>query len=208
MYTTPESLPRLTGAEYLDWETQQEIRHELVDGYLYAMTGSSLRHDEIAMNLAAALHNHLAGGPCRVYKSDIKVQVANNFYYPDIVVRCDDGQTTVNEYSLADPKVIIEVLSPSTQRFDRGDKRLAYQQIPSLSDYVLVSQDSVLVEQFGSDGSIVKMVTETDMLSVESLGFSMQLLELYRWCGWNLPILLADGLTVVTRAVYRYAVYQ
>lgn len=180
MYATPESLPRLTAAEYIDWENQQEIRHELVDGYLYAMTGASLRHDEIAMNLAAALHTHLAGGPCRVYKSDIKVQVANNFYYPDIVVRCEDGQTTANEYSLADPKVIIEVLSPSTQRFDRGDKRLAYQQIPSLSDYILISQDSVLVELFGSDGSVVRVDAETDVLTVQSLGFSIRLLDLYR----------------------------
>lgn len=179
MYPTPESLPRLTAAEYLDWETQQEIRHELVDGYLYAMTGASLRHDEIAMNLAAALHTHLAGSSCRVYKSDIKVQVANNYYYPDIVVRCGDGQSTVNEYSLADPKVIIEVLSPSTQRFDRGDKRLAYQQIPSLSDYVLVSQDSQLVEHFAQDGSVVTLNRDTDILSMESLNFSIQLLEIY-----------------------------
>ena len=148
MYATPESLPRLTAAEYLDWENQQEIRHELVDGYLYAMTGASLRHDEISMNLAAALHNHLVGSSCRVYKSDIKVQVANNYYYPDIIVRCDDGQSIANEFSLADPKVIIEVLSPSTQRFDRGDKRLAYQQKISLTYYLLVSQDSMLVEHF------------------------------------------------------------
>ena len=180
MYATPESLPRLTAAEYLDWEAQQDTRHELVDGYLYGMTGASLRHDEIAMNLAAALHAHLSGGPCRVYKSDIKVQVANNFYYPDIVVRYDDGHSTPNEYSLADPKVIIEVLSPSTQRFDRGDKRLAYQQIPSLSDYVLVSQDSQLVEHFTSDGSVVTLNGDTDILYLEALQFSIQLSEIYR----------------------------
>ena len=180
MYSTPESLPRLTAIEYLDWENQQEIRHELVDGYLYSMTGASLRHDEIAMNLAAALHSHLADSACRVYKSDIKVQVANNYYYPDIVVRCNDGQSTVNEFSLADPQVIIEVLSPSTQRFDRGDKRLAYLQIPTLSNYVLVSQDSQLIEHFESDGSVVTLNGDTDILSLESLNFSIQLLEIYR----------------------------
>lgn len=110
MYATPESLPRFNAAEYLDWESQQEIRHELVDGYLYAMTGASLRHDEIAMNHGRRSSQPFGGQPLSVYKSDIKVQVTNNFYYPDIVVRCDDGQTTVNDYSLADPKVIIEVL--------------------------------------------------------------------------------------------------
>jgi len=180
MYVTPESLPRLTGPEYLDWENQQDVRHELVDGYLYAMTGASLKHDEIAMNLAAALHSHLRGGNCRVYKSDIKVQVANNYYYPDIVVRCGHNESTVNEFSLTDPKVIIEVLSPSTQRFDRGDKRLAYQQIPSLCDYILVAQDSVFVEQFLSNDAAVKLESDADVLSIESLQFSIQLSEIYR----------------------------
>jgi len=180
MYATPESLPRLTPEEYLEWENEQDIRHELVDGYLYAMTGASLRHDEIAMNLAAALHTHLATGPCRVYKSDVKVQIANNYYYPDIVVRCSDNPSTVNEFSLTDPTVIIEVLSPSTQRFDRGDKRLAYLQIPSLSDYILVSQDSVLVEQFGVDGSVKALKTVADVLVIESLQFSIPLAKIYR----------------------------
>lgn len=180
MYATPESLPRLTAAEYLDWENQQEIRHELVDGYLYAMTGASLRHDEISMNLAAALYNHLAGSSCRVYKSDIKVQVANNYYYPDIIVRCDDGQSTANEFSLADPMVIIEVLSPSTQRFDRGDKRLAYQQINSLTDYLLVSQDSMLVEHFRADGSVMTLKNKDDVLSIEGLQFSILLAQIYQ----------------------------
>ena len=179
MYATPESLPRLNPDEYLDWENQQEIRHELVDGYLYAMTGSSLRNDEISMNVAAALHSHLAGGPYRVHKSDIKVQVANNFYYPDIVVRCADSPSSTREFSLTDPKVIIEVLSPSTQRFDRGDKRLAYQQIPSLTDYILISQDAQLVEHFTGNDSLATLTTDADVLFLESLQFSMRLADIY-----------------------------
>lgn len=180
MYVTPESLPRLTAEEYLEWENQQEIRHELVDGYLYAMTGASLRHDEIAMNIASALHVHLSGGPCRVYKSDIKVDVANNFYYPDLVVRCDNDQSSKNKFSISDPRVIVEVLSPSTQRFDRGDKRLAYLQIPTLTDYVLISQDSQFVEHFSGDGSVNSLSVDTEVLSIESLQFSISLLEIYR----------------------------
>jgi len=180
MYATPESLPRLTAEEYLEWETQQETRHELVDGYLYAMTGASLRHDEIAMNIGAALHAHLAGGPCRVYKSDIKVEVGNNFYYPDLMVRCDDDQALKNEYSISDPRVIVEVLSPSTQRFDRGDKRLTYLQIPTLTDYVLVSQDSQFVEHFAGDGSLITLSGDTESLTIESLQFSIKLSEIYR----------------------------
>jgi len=180
MQPTPESLPRLTATEYLKWEGRQDVRHELVDGYLYAMTGASLRHDEIAMNIAAALHSHLRGKDRRVYKSDVKVQIADNFYYPDIEVWCGRGQAKTNKYSLDDPKVIVEVLSPSTQRYDRGDKRLAYQNIKSLNDYILVSQDSVHVEQFRADGEIMKMHSEKDTLSIEALQFSMPLSEIYR----------------------------
>ena len=180
MYATPESLPKMSVVEYLDWENRQEIRHELVDGYLYAMTGASLRHDQISMNLAAALHSHFQGSDCRVYKSDIKVQVANSFYYPDIVVRCGDSEIPEKEFSLSDPKVIIEVLSPSTQRFDRGDKRLAYHQIASLSDYILIAQDSVLVEQFCGDGVSARLEDLTDTLNIDSLNFSIKLSEIYR----------------------------
>lgn len=115
---------------------------------MHAMTGAILRHDEIAMNIAAALHSHLRGKECRVYKSDVKIQISDNFYYPDIAVWCGRKQAKTNQYSLDDPKVIVEVLSPSTQRYDRGDKRLAYPNIKSLGDYILVSQDSVQVEQF------------------------------------------------------------
>lgn len=169
----------MTPAEYLDWEIEQDTRHELVDGYLYAMTGASLRHDEIAMNIAAALHHHLKGGPCRVYKSDIKVRLANNFYYPDIAVRCGDVADDSDEYSLSDPTCIIEVLSPSTQRFDRGDKRLAYQQIPSLKEYILVSQDKILIEQFVGKATAISLQQPSDVLHIQSLDFSIPVTDLY-----------------------------
>jgi len=154
MHVTPESLPRLSPEEYLEWENQHETRHELVDGYLYAMTVGSLRHDEIAMNVASALHVHFSGGPCRVYKGDINVDVANNFNYPDLLVRCDDSGSSKNEFSISDPKVIVEVLSPSTQRFDGGEKRLAYLQNPTLTDYVLIFQDSQDVEINKTTGTL------------------------------------------------------
>lgn len=180
MYVTPESLPRLTAEEYLEWEHQQDTRHELVDGYLYGMTGASLRHDEISMNLAAALHAHLRDRHCRVYKSDIKIQVANDFYYPDIVVRCADDSSGSDKFFLADPQVIIEVLSPSTQRFDRGDKRLAYQQIPSLTDYILVAQDAILVDHFIGNDLPIRKILPADTLVIESLQFSITLSDIYR----------------------------
>lgn len=139
-----ESLPRMSVSEYLVFERESEIRHELVDGYLYSMTGASDRHEEIAANLLAALHQHLKGSGCRVYGSNLKIRVGDDFLYPDLFVRC--AAERGDSYFKTDPKLVIEVLSPNTQRYDRGDKRLAYQSLPSLEEYVLVSQDEPSIE--------------------------------------------------------------
>jgi Uma2 family endonuclease len=139
-----ESLPRMTVSEYLAFEQESEIRHELVDGYLYAMTGASDRHEEIAANLLAALHGHLQGTGCRVYGSNLKIRVGDDFFYPDLFVRCSKRRG--DSYFKTDPMLVIEILSPNTQRYDRGDKRLAYQSLPSLQEYVLVAQDEPRIE--------------------------------------------------------------
>jgi len=141
------SLPRMSVTDYLAFERESEIRHELVDGYLYAMTGASDRHEEIAANLLAALHQHLQESGCRVYGSNLKIRVGDDFLYPDLFVRCTTERG--DSYFKTDPKLVIEVLSPNTQRYDRGDKRLAYQSLPSLQEYVLVAQDEPSIEIFG-----------------------------------------------------------
>jgi Uma2 family endonuclease len=143
---TAESLPRMSVSDYLALERESEIRHELVDGYLYAMTGASDRHEEIAANLLAALHQHLQGTGCRVYGSNLKIRVGDDFLYPDLFVRC--AAERGDSYFKTDPKLVVEVLSPNTQRYDRGDKRLAYQSLPSLQEYVLVAQDEPSIEIF------------------------------------------------------------
>jgi len=139
-----ESLPRMSVPEYLAFERESQIRHELVGGYLYTMTGASDRHEEIAANLLAALHQHLQGSDCRVYGSNLKIRVGDDFLYPDLFVRCATERG--DSYFKTDPKLVIEVLSPNTQRYDRGDKRLAYQSLPSLQEYLLVAQDEPNVE--------------------------------------------------------------
>ena len=139
-----ESLPRMSVSDYLAFEQDSEIRHELVDGYLHAMTGASDRHEEIVANLLAALHQHPQETGCRVYGSNLKIRIGNDFLYPDLFVRCsqDRGDT----YFKTDPALVIEVLSPNTQRYDRGDKRLAYQSLSSLQEYMLVAQDEPSIE--------------------------------------------------------------
>ena len=175
---SPEALPRMVPDEYLAHERAQSVRHELVDGYLYAMTGASDRHEEIALNLAAALRVHLRGGPCRAYKGDLKIRVADDFYYPDVFVRCSDVRG--DPYFKTDPVVIAEVLSPGTQRYDRGDKRLAYRRLPALREYLLIAQDRMRVELFlqGADEPVLLERPE-DVLAIESIGFSITLAELY-----------------------------
>jgi len=179
MQTSPESLPRLSPDEYLAYEREQSVRHELVEGYLYAMTGSSDRHEEIALNLAAALRAHLRGSRCRVYKGDLKIRVADDFYYPDVFVRC--GEQRGDTYFKTDPVLVAEVLSPSTQRYDKGDKRLAYSSLPTLREYVLISQERMLVEVYsrGESGTCLRLERPDDLLRLESVDFSISLADLY-----------------------------
>jgi Uma2 family endonuclease len=179
MVSSPDVLPRMSPEAYLAYEQDQPVRHELVDGYLYAMTGATDRHEEIALNLASALRAHLRGGPCRVYKGDLKIRVADDFYYPDVFVRCSEARG--DPYFKTDPVLIAEVLSPGTQRYDRGDKRLAFFTLPTLSEYVLIAQDRMQVEVFRRSALAAPQQLEKphDLLRLESVGFSVSLSELY-----------------------------
>lgn len=179
MIISPEALPHMTVAEYLAYEGDESIRHELVDGYLYAMTGASDRHEEIALNLAAALRGHLRGSRCRVYKGDFKIPVSDDFYYPDVFVRC--GEDRGDPYFKTDPIVVAEVLSPGTQRYDRGDKRLAYFSLPTLEEYVLISQDVMRVDVYRRNvlECSEQLQAGGDMLRLESVDFAITLSELY-----------------------------
>jgi Uma2 family endonuclease len=161
-------------------EFDSEIRHELVDGYVYAMTGASDRHDEIAGNLYAALHAHLRGTPCRVHGSNLKVRVHDDFYYPDVFVRC--AAERGDPYFKTDPVLVAEVLSPRTQRYDRGDKRLAYQTVPTLLEYLLISQDRLRVEVLrrGEDNWKHSVIEDANaVLPLASVGLDLPMGALY-----------------------------
>jgi Uma2 family endonuclease len=176
--------PRLLSVEeYLDAEKFSNAKHEYVGGQVYAMAGTSRSHNRAALNLQAQLGTHLRGGPCEVYVADVKVRIVirqqDIFYYPDLVVTCDERDT--DEYFLRFPKLVVEVLSDSTERLDRGEKLLSYITIPTLEEYVLVSQHQPLVtifrrrtnwepeHTFGLDA----------MLHLESVNFMLPLRVLY-----------------------------
>jgi Uma2 family endonuclease len=128
--------------EYLEGERFSEIRHEYIDGSVYAMAGASDDHNRIALNLAGELSNRLRGGPCETFINDMKVKVSHTsslFYYPDVIVVCD---TTDNaKYFRERPTVIFEVISPETERTDRREKLLAYREILTLQSYVIIEHD-------------------------------------------------------------------
>jgi Uma2 family endonuclease len=147
------SLPSyyLSPEEYLAIERQAEYKSEYVDGVMYAMAGGSERHNLIAGNLITELNIQLREVPCRVYTSDLKVRVPNSkrFFYPDVSVVCGETQFADDESDVVlNPILIAEVLSESTAAFDRGKKFQSYQQIESLQEYLLVSQDEHLAEHY------------------------------------------------------------
>lgn len=147
------SLPSyyLSPEEYLAIERQAEYKSEYVDGVMYAMAGGSERHNLIAANIIIAIGVQLRNRPCRVYPSDLKVRVPNSkrFFYPDVSVVCGETRFADDERDvIVNPSLIVEVLSESTAAYDRGKKFLSYQQIDSLQEYLLVSQDEMLVEHY------------------------------------------------------------
>jgi Uma2 family endonuclease len=132
--------------DYLTSEQIGKIRHEYIAGQLFAMVGASRAHNTIALNIASFLHAHLRGSSCQAFMADMKVRIERTdaFYYPDVVVTYEPGDN--NALFLSAPSVIIEVLSPATENIDRREKRLAYQHLESLKEYVLVAQDKFQLE--------------------------------------------------------------
>lgn len=130
--------------DYLQGELISHIKHEYIDGQVYAMTGASVSHNRIVSNLNRELGNHLRQTPCEPFASDMKVRVDDNFFYPDVSVVCHQAN---NEYGVTDsPLIIVEVLSKSTRKLDQTLKRQLYQRLPSLQEYVVIEQDIVEVE--------------------------------------------------------------
>ncbi|WP_437577098.1 Uma2 family endonuclease [Sorangium sp. So ce887] len=149
---------RMSAAEYLEWEREQGAKHEYHLGEVFAMAGGSPRHNVLSNAVGAELRAAVRGKPCHVLSPDqrISAKQGERYVYADSVVACggvrmEPGTSDV----LANPSVVVEVLSPSTEAYDRGEKWAAYQRIPSLTDYLLVSQISVRVEHFRreADGS-------------------------------------------------------
>lgn len=141
-----DRLPKMTVQEYLAWETTQEFRYEFIDGEILAMSGASIPHNQLALNLYSTLRAHLHKN-CRAFVSDVKVCAIeiNAFFYPDLVVTCDWNDLSAKD-AIRNPTLIVEVLSPSTSSYDRSQKFKLYQMILSLQEYVLIEPGEFRVE--------------------------------------------------------------
>ena len=148
----------LDEGEYLALEARSPVRHEYIAGEIFAMTGASIRHNIIALNIATALRTHLRGTPCRALMEGVKLYLKKerSYFYPDVMVTCEprllelDAQVQVVD----SPVLIVEALSPSTEGIDRREKLRAYRTLPSLKEYAMVSQDTCKVELHRRRGDI------------------------------------------------------
>jgi Uma2 family endonuclease len=139
----------MTLQEYLEWEVQQDCKYEYVNGEVYAMTGGTIPHSAIAVNLLAVLRPHVRKRSCQVLSSDAKVAISKNGpgFYPDLQITCDPRDRSAID-AIHYPCIIVEILSPSTESYDRGGKFAQYRRLESLREYVLISSDSINVEIF------------------------------------------------------------
>lgn len=178
---TVEPERRVSLEEYLELERSSEEKHELLDGEVYAMGGASLRHNLVVTNLVAELRQKLRDSPCKVFPSDLRVQVQENLHYtyPDVTVVCDEPEfSSSGSEILTNPTMIFEVLSDSTE---------AYRHIPSLAEVVFVAQDRVAVElharQPGGDWLTTYLEDPGDTLVLPTLGCELSVAEIYHKVG-------------------------
>jgi len=172
--STATILPPVSPRDYLLGERDGAQRHEYLNGELVAMAGGSRAHNLLATRVARLLGNHLEGGPCRVYQSDMKVQIAaaNRFYYPDVMVCCGPLEAEPDLYYETAPRLIVEVLSPRTAAADDGEKRINYQTLGSLDEYLLLDPDTgegTLYRRGGAFWTRIRL-DRNDALELGSIG--------------------------------------
>lgn len=173
----------MTAEEYLQFEEQSRIRHEYIAGEIFAMSGVTKRHNRITGRIYQAVAGHLRGGPCDAYMSDVKIRLQVNrdthIYYPDVMAVC--ARDANEDRYVANPNLIVEVLSTSTAGVDRQEKRIAYREIAALQEYVIVAQDAVEVTVFRREENWAPVVLGALESTVElrSIGLALPLAQIY-----------------------------
>jgi Uma2 family endonuclease len=174
---------RFTPEEYFAWEAQQLERHELIDGRVYAMSGGTQNHSAIAINFLLLIRFYLRGSQCNVFNSDLKVSIlrTSNYTYPDLSVTCDDRDQE-NPLYITYPCLIVEVLSDSTEAYDRGKKFEKYRRNPNLVDYVLVSSEEIAIDIYHKNEAgewVILSYRKGDRVELKSIGLIAPIEQFY-----------------------------
>ncbi len=182
----------LSEDEYLALEREGDTKHEYHGGQIVAMVGASFRHSAIVSGTQFTLFRQLRGGACQVHSNDVRVRVGTSglYTYPDLLVVCGEPQFSDERAdTLLNPAVIIEVLSPSTENYDRGGKFRHYQTIPSLREYLLIAQDAPLIEHFArqADGRWLYAAADglDTTLALPTIGGTLALADVYELVAWE-----------------------
>ncbi len=192
MIAAREQFPQLTPSEYLEWEERQEFRYEYVNGEVYAMTGGTLNHNEIAVNLSTIFKNHLEDSGCRVLSADgkVKIEESNDYVYPDVSVTCDERDRRATKF-IAHPCLIVEVLSPSTETRDRWEKFNLYRRSESLQDYVLVDANKIEIALYSKNDrgkwEIIRYGAG-DLVELKSINLSFSIDRVYKNISFDLDV--------------------
>ena len=187
MIAIPQQPQKMTIEEYLAWELDQDIRYEYINGEVFAMTGGTIPHNDLALNLYRNLYPHLRPRGCRVNVSDVKVQVTpkSPYFYPDLIVSCHPDDLNARKF-IQNPKLIVEVLSPGTSNKDRGEKFRYYLTMPSLQEYILIDSEKISVVRYGR-GEVRMWLyypyTTGDIITLSSIEFEFPIEILYDGVG-------------------------
>lgn len=176
-YCTPE--------EYLEKDSAADYKSEYLAGEMFAMSGGSLEHNTIISNIVVRLDSQLELRPCRQFMTDVRVNVGAAFFYPDILVVCGDINLLDNRRDvILNPTVIMEVLSKSTEAYDRGEKFARYSELLTLTDFILISQDQIRVEHYTRQADkkwlLSIYTTLDDIITIDSIGCSLNVSSIYR----------------------------
>jgi Uma2 family endonuclease len=183
MIAAKEHFPRFTPEEYFAWEEQQLVRHEYIDGEVYAMSGGTINHSEIVLNFGSLLKNHLRGSGCKTLNSDARINIlaSSHYVYPDVSVTCDERDKATTQY-ITYPCLVVEVLSSSTEAYDRGNKFKLYRRNPILQEYVLVDAETMAITMFRkSDDDKWRIIDYEpgDMVELTSIKLTFPIEQVY-----------------------------
>lgn len=175
--------PVMTPDEFLDWELAQSERHEFVGGEVFAMAGGDDRHARVTLNVAGAMNLHLRGSGCRTYSSDMRLNVvtAGSYFYPDVMVSCSAADHARRQ-AKREPVLVVEVLSPGTRNYDRGEKSFHYRQIPSMREIVLVDAESRTTEVYRRQDEstwVLALYAPGRSVAFESIGLTLSTDEMF-----------------------------